>query len=183
MVDTSRVRSVMDADDISRSLTRIGHEIIERNQGIDGLMLLGVQTRGVPLARRLSSIISRASGGTEIEWGSLDITMYRDDLTRQPTRAPQPTTVPTGTVENRTVVLVDDVFYSGRTIRAALEALGPFGRPDSVQLAVLVDRGHRRLPIRADYVGKNLPTSLAERVTVSLEEIDGEDKVSIEVAS
>ena len=175
------IRSVMNADDVSRSLTRIAHEIIERNQGIEGLVLLGIQTRGVPLAKRLADIISRAYNDAPIEWGSLDITMYRDDLASQPTRAPQSSDVPGGSIDNRTVVLVDDVFYSGRTIRAAFEALGPYGRPTSVQLAVLVDRGHRRLPIRADYVGKNLPTSLTERVTVSLAEIDGEDRVAIEV--
>ena len=177
------IRSVMNADDVSRSLTRIAHEIVERNQGIEGLMLLGIQTRGVPLARRLAGIISRAYNDAPIEWGSLDITMYRDDLASQPTRAPQPSDVPNGSIDNCIVVLVDDVFYSGRTIRAAFEALGPYGRPSSVQLAVLVDRGHRRLPIRADFVGKNLPTSLSERVTVSLAEIDGEDSVAIEVAA
>ena len=174
-------RSVMNADDVSRSLTRIAHEIIERNQGIEGLVLLGIQTRGVPLAKRLADIISRAHDGAPIDWGSLDITMYRDDLASQPTRAPQASDVPGGSIDGRIVVLVDDVFYSGRTIRAAFEALGSYGRPSSVQLAVLVDRGHRRLPIRADYVGKNLPTALTERVTVSLAEIDGEDRVAIEV--
>jgi pyrimidine operon attenuation protein/uracil phosphoribosyltransferase len=174
-------RRVLEAADIGRALTRIAHEVLERAKGADDLVLLGIPTRGVPLARRLAARIE-AVEGTPVPVGSLDVTMYRDDLRLHPARALERTELPPGGVEGRTVVLVDDVLYSGRTIRAALDALGDLGRPARVQLAVLVDRGHRELPIRADYVGKNLPTSVSERVRVLLEEQDGEDSVTIESA-
>lgn len=172
-------RTVLEAADISRALTRIAHEILERNKGADDLVLLGIPTRGVPLARRLAERLASIEGH-QVGVGSLDVTMYRDDLRRQPPRALEPTELPEGGVDDRVVVLVDDVLYSGRTIRAALDALAEFGRPRAVRLAVLVDRGHRELPIRADHVGKNLPTSLVERVRVHLVEADGVDQVLIE---
>jgi pyrimidine operon attenuation protein / uracil phosphoribosyltransferase len=171
-------RVVLDARDIARALTRISHEILERNKGPAGLVLLGIPTRGVGLARRLAERIS-ATEGVEVPHGALDVTMYRDDLRRHPARAPHPTEVPPGGIDGRTVVLVDDVLYSGRTVRAALDAMNDLGRPDVVRLAVLVDRGHRELPIRADHVGKNIPSSQAERVMVRLEEHDGVEGVWI----
>ena len=174
-------RRVLEAPDIGRALTRIAHEILERAKGADDLVMLGIPTRGVPLAHRLAARIADVEG-TAVPVGSLDVTMYRDDLRLHPARALERTELPAGGVEGRTVVLVDDVLYSGRTIRAALDALGDLGRPARVQLAVLVDRGHRELPIRADYVGKNLPTSVAERVHVLLAEQDGEDSVTIDTA-
>ena len=172
-------RTVLEAPDISRALTRIAHEILERNKGAGDLVLLGIPSRGVPLAHRLADRIA-AVEGSEVMVGSLDVTMYRDDLRLKPARALERTDLPVEGVEGRTVVLVDDVLFSGRTIRAALDALGDIGRPGRVQLAVLVDRGHRELPIRADYVGKNLPTAAGERVRVRLEETDGSDAVCIE---
>ena len=175
-------RTVLEAPDISRALTRIAHEILERNKGAGDLLLLGIPSRGVPLAQRLADRIA-AVEGSEVMVGSLDVTMYRDDLRLKPARALERTDLPVEGVEGRTVVLVDDVLFSGRTIRAALDALGDIGRPGRVQLAVLVDRGHRELPIRADYVGKNLPTSAGERVKVRLEEMDGSDAVCIEAAA
>ncbi len=171
-------RVVLDASDITRALTRIAHEILERNKGSADLILLGIPSRGVPLARRIAEITSRVEGA-EIPAGSLDVTMYRDDLRLGPARALHATEIPPRGVDDAIVVLVDDVLFSGRTVRAALDALSEVGRPRAVQLAVLVDRGHRELPIRADFVGKNLPTSLAERVRVSLADIDGADSVSI----
>ena len=171
-------RTVLDARDISRALTRISHEILERNKGLDDLVLLGIPTRGVHLADRVGERIAKVEGA-EVPVGTLDITMYRDDLRLKPARTLMPTDIPPGGIDGKIVVLVDDVLYSGRTIRAALDALTEIGRPAAVRLAVLVDRGHRELPIRADFVGKNLPTSLAERVRVSLEAIDGVDSVSI----
>ena len=171
-------RTVLDARDISRALTRIAHEILERNKGPEGLVLLGIPTGGVPLARRVAAKIA-AVEGVDVPVGSLDVTMYRDDLRMRPARTLLPTDIPAGGIDGRTVVLVDDVLYSGRTIRAALDAMNDIGRPRTVRLAVLVDRGHRELPIRADFVGKNLPTSVAEKVTVRLEEIDGDDAVTI----
>ena len=171
-------RLVLDARDIARALTRISHEILERNRGADGLVLLGIPTRGVPLAERIAARMA-AVEGVEVPVGSLDVTMYRDDLRLKPARALLPTSIPPGGIDGKTVVLVDDVLFSGRTIRAALDAMTEVGRPRAVQLAVLVDRGHRELPIRADFVGKNLPTSLAERVKVSLEGFDELDAVSI----
>jgi len=171
---------VMDADRIGRTLTRIAHEIVERNRGIEELALVGIRTRGVPLARRIASTI-RDIHGYEVPTGALDITLYRDDLMRQPV-ASQPvihrTEIPFS-IDDKRILLVDDVLYTGRTIRAALDALIEFGRPKSIQLVVLVDRGHRELPIKADYVGKNLPTSSSESVQVHLAEIDGRDEVEI----
>lgn len=175
-------RTVLDARDIGRALTRISHEILERNKGAGDLVLLGIPRRGVPLAHRIASRISSVED-LDVPVGSLDITMYRDDLRMKPARALLPTEIPPGGIDGKVVVLVDDVLFSGRTIRAALDALSDVGRPRAVQLAVLVDRGHRELPIRADFVGKNLPTSLAERVSVRLAEVDddaGVDAVSIE---
>lgn len=169
---------VLDARDISRALTRISHEILERNKGPEDLVLLGLHTRGVPLARRIGERITSVEGAP-VAVGSLDVTMYRDDLRSQPTRGPQKTTLPGAGIDGRTVVLVDDVLFSGRTIRAALDALNDLGRPAAVRLAVLVDRGHRELPIRADHVGKNLPSARSERVSVRLAEVDGSDEVRI----
>uniref|UniRef100_UPI0009E6F5C8 bifunctional pyr operon transcriptional regulator/uracil phosphoribosyltransferase PyrR n=1 Tax=Nocardioides jensenii TaxID=1843 RepID=UPI0009E6F5C8 len=169
---------VLDARDISRALTRISHEILERNKGPEDLVLLGLHTRGVPLARRIGERITSVEGAP-VAVGSLDVTMYRDDLRSHPARGPQKTVVPPAGIDGRTVVLVDDVLFSGRTIRAALDALNDLGRPSAVRLAVLVDRGHRELPIRADHVGKNLPSARSERVSVRLEEIDGHDDVRI----
>ena len=173
---------VMDADRMSRTLMRIAHEILERNRGVDDLALIGIRTRGVPIARRLAQIIAGIPDGGEVPTGVLDITLYRDDLMRHPV-GPQPvvrrTEIPFS-IDNKRILLVDDVLYTGRTIRAALDALIDFGRPKSIQLVVLVDRGHRELPIKADYVGRNLPTSLSQSVQVHLTEIDGSDEVEIE---
>jgi len=171
-------RTVLDARDVSRALTRISHEILERNRGSRDLVLLGIPTRGVHLARRIAAKISEVEG-IDVPVGSLDVTMYRDDLRMRPARALLPTEIPVDGIDDKVVVLVDDVLYSGRTIRSALDALNDIGRPRAVQLAVLVDRGHRELPIRADFVGKNLPTSTAEKVAVRLGEYDGEDSVTI----
>jgi pyrimidine operon attenuation protein/uracil phosphoribosyltransferase len=171
-------RTVLDEHDISRALTRIAHEILERNKGAGDLVLLGIPSRGVPLARRIATRIASVEG-IEVPVGSLDVTMYRDDLRMRPARTLLPTDIPPGGIEGKVVVLVDDVLFSGRTIRAALDAMADVGRPQAVRLAVLVDRGHRELPIRADFVGKNLPTSLVESVKVRLEEFDGTDAVTI----
>jgi pyrimidine operon attenuation protein/uracil phosphoribosyltransferase len=171
-------RTVLNGSDIYRALTRIAHEILERNSGADDLVLLGIPTRGVGLATRIASRIE-AVEGRPVPKGSLDVTMYRDDISRKPARALEHTDIPPTGIDDRVVVLVDDVLFSGRTIRAALDALNDIGRPRAVQLAVLIDRGHRELPIRADYVGKNLPTALVERVSVRLTEVDGEDAVRI----
>ena len=176
--DDARSRTVLDADDISRALTRIAHEILERNKGPHGLVLLGIPTRGVPLAVRLGQRISQVEQ-VPIPVGSLDITMYRDDLRLKPARALEATHLPDAGIDDAVVVLVDDVLYSGRSVRAALDALSDLGRPRAVQLAVLVDRGHRELPVRADFVGKNLPTSQNETVRVMVAEIDGHDAVSL----
>ena len=170
--------AVLDAEEIRRALTRIAHEILERTHGGDGVILLGIPTRGVPLARRLAARIGEFEG-LEVPCGSLDVTMHRDDLRLRPARALCRTDLPVGGVDGKTVVLVDDVLFSGRTVRAALDALTDLGRPRTVQLAVLVDRGHRELPIRADYVGKNLPTSQREVVHVLLTEVDAQDGVMI----
>ena len=169
----------LSAQDISRALTRISHEILEKNQGSSQITILGIPTRGAHLASRIATIMS-AIEGVEIASGTLDITLYRDDLRIRPPRSLMPTFIPTVGIEGRDVVLVDDVLFSGRTIRSALDALGEVGRPRSVQLAVLVDRGHRELPIRADYVGKNLPTAKEQAVKVHLTEIDSVDEVVIE---
>jgi len=172
---------VMDADRIDRTLTRIAHEIVERNRGVDELALVGVRTRGVTLARRLARRLLNITS-EEVPTGALDITLYRDDLMRSPV-GPQPlirrTEIPFS-IDDRKILLVDDVLYTGRTVRAALDALIDFGRPKVIQLVVLVDRGHRELPIKADYVGKNLPTSLKESVQVRLHENDGADEVLVE---
>jgi len=171
---------LLGSDDVARTVARIAHQIIEKT-ALDSpdagtVMLLGIPSGGVPLAERLAAKIEEFSG-VAVPVGALDITLYRDDLRNKPHRALKPTTIPTGGIDGTTVVLVDDVLYSGRTIRAALDALRDIGRPENIQLAVLVDRGHRQLPIRADYVGKNLPTSRFEDVAVLLEAIDGEDAV------
>jgi pyrimidine operon attenuation protein / uracil phosphoribosyltransferase len=175
------VPQVMDADRMSRALTRIAHEILERNRGLDEIALVGIRTRGVPLAKRLARAL-REINGDDVPIGALDITLYRDDLMRQPV-GPQPvvrrTEIPFS-IDDRKILLVDDVLYTGRTIRAALDALIDFGRPRAIQLIVLVDRGHRELPIKADYVGKNLPTSSKQSIQVRLQEIDGADEVLIE---
>jgi pyrimidine operon attenuation protein / uracil phosphoribosyltransferase len=178
-------RSVLQQADMTRALTRISHEILESNQGssasekISDLVVLGIPTRGVILAKRIAAILNEIESGTTAV-GALDVTMYRDDLSRNPTRTPAPTEIPAGGIDGKTVILVDDVLYSGRTIRAALDALNDIGRPRAVHLAVMVDRGHRELPIRADFVGKNLPTSATERINVRLAEIDGIDEVTID---
>jgi len=169
-------KEIVDADGIRRVLTRIAHEILEKNKGTEDLVLIGIRTRGVPLARRLAEKIKDIEG-VDVQSGILDITLYRDDLS---TVAQQPivhkTEIPFD-ITNKIVILTDDVIYTGRTVRAALDALIDLGRPKSIQLATLVDRGHRELPIRADYVGKNLPTSQNEVVSVNLNEIDEEDKI------
>ena len=166
---------------MGRALTRIAHEILERNRGLDDIALVGIRTRGVPLARRIARSLHDINGD-DVATGALDITLYRDDLMRHPV-GPQPlvrrTEIPFS-IDDRKILLVDDVLYTGRTIRAALDALIDFGRPQAIQLVVLVDRGHRELPIKADYVGKNLPTSLKQSVQVRLQEIDGTDEVLIE---
>ena len=182
-------KEILGPPDIARSLFRIAHEILERNHGVRDVVVLGIPSGGVPLARRLVEALAFAASegthqtaqeeqtaqskavSTKVPVGTLDITMYRDDLGRHPIRVPRPTEIPQGGIDGKVVILVDDVLYSGRTIRAALDALGAIGRPRAVQLATLVDRGHRELPIRADYVGKNLPTSRTEKVVVSLTEL------------
>ncbi|MBM3819355.1 MAG: bifunctional pyr operon transcriptional regulator/uracil phosphoribosyltransferase PyrR [Acidimicrobiia bacterium] len=172
---------VMDADRIGRTLTRIAHEIVERNKGVDGLALVGIRTRGVHLARRLARSLKDITGD-DVPTGALDITLYRDDLMRHAV-GPQPLVRSTEiafSIDSRTILLVDDVLYTGRTTRAALDALIDFGRPLAIQLVVLVDRGHRELPIKADYVGKNLPTSREESVRVCLQETDGRDEVVLQ---
>ena len=172
-------RTVMTEADIARVLRRIAHEILEHNKGAADLVVLGIPTRGVALARRLAALIEEVEG-TPVAVGALDVTMHRDDLRRQPTRSPMHTDIPAAGIDDKVVVLVDDVLYSGRTVRAALDALSDLGRPRIVRLAVLVDRGHRELPIRADHVGKNLPTSSSEKVRVRLSEPDHvEDQVTI----
>jgi pyrimidine operon attenuation protein/uracil phosphoribosyltransferase len=169
---------VFEAGEIARALTRIAHEILERTDGARDVVLLGIPTRGVPLAHRLAARLTQVEG-RPAPAGSLDVTMYRDDLRLRPARALGHTDVPASGIDGKVVVLVDDVLYSGRTVRAALDALSDLGRPRIVQLAVLVDRGHRELPIRADYVGKNLPTSQREVVQVLLSETDGQDAVML----
>lgn len=178
---TQQIRTLLDAGDIARALSRVAHEILERTKGAHDVVLLGIPTRGVFLARRVAARMTEIEG-RPVPVGSLDVTLHRDDLRHRPARALLPTEIPNGGLDGRTVVLVDDVLYSGRTIRAALDALSDFGRPKAVQLAVLVDRGHRELPIRADYVGKNIPTAASERVLVRLTEHDGEDAVRLTTA-
>ena len=171
-------KQVLSASDITRCLTRIAHEILERNGDLEDVVLLGIPSAGAPLAQRLADALYEVQSQNpdvisprRVQAGTLDITMYRDDLGRHPIRVPAPTRIPQGRVEGRTIILVDDVLYSGRSIRAALDALSAIGRAERVQLAVLIDRGHRQLPIRADYVGKNLPTHNDETVVVSLTEL------------
>lgn len=172
-------RTVLQQADIARALTRISHEILESNRDSDDLVLLGIPTRGVVLAERLANLI-RGHSDVGVSSGALDVTMYRDDLAHQPTRTPARTDIPSGGIDGTVVVLVDDVLYSGRTIRAALDALNDLGRPRAVRLAALVDRGHRELPIRPDFVGKNLPSARSERINVRLAEVDGgADEVTI----
>ena len=173
---------VLPAPDLTRALTRISHEILERNAGSSNITLLGIPTRGAHLANRIAEIITKIEN-VPVQVGTLDITLHRDDLRMRPPRALMPTVIPSLGVEGRDVILVDDVLFSGRTIRAALDALGEIGRPKSVQLAILVDRGHRELPIRADYVGKNIPTSREQSVVVHLVELDGVDEVVVEGGS
>ena len=176
---SSGSRALLDHADIGRAITRVAHEIVERTKGADDIVILGIPTRGVALARRLASRIEGIEGHP-VPAGSLDVTMYRDDLRLRPARPLDHTDIPPGGVDGRIVVLVDDVLFSGRTVRAALDALNDLGRPRAVRLAVLVDRGHRELPIRADYVGKNLPTSVHETVRVLMTEHDGQDAVLLE---
>jgi pyrimidine operon attenuation protein / uracil phosphoribosyltransferase len=166
---------LMDTDEIRRTLTRLAHEVVEANRGTDDLVLVGIHTRGAPLARRIADEISTFEG-RDIPSGALDVTLYRDDLHRQAPRSLNETLVP-GDIDGKTVILVDDVLFTGRTIRAALDALSELGRPARIRLAVLVDRGHRELPIRADHVGKNLPTSYEDRIRVHVREVDGVDEV------
>ena|ERR1700722_4973293 len=175
-LDPAGARVVLDAAAIDRALTRIAHEILERTHGAEGAVILGIPTRGTVLADRVARKIGSFEG-IEVPVGALDVTMYRDDLRLKPVRALGRTRIPAGGIDGRLVILVDDVLFSGRTIRAALDALGDLGRPGVVQLAVLVDRGHRQLPIRADYVGKNLPTAQSEAVEVHLEQSDGREAV------
>ncbi len=170
---------VLDAGDIGRAIRRIAHEVVERNKGAADLVLLGIPTRGVFLARRIAAAIESIEGDA-VAVGAIDVTLYRDDLRLRPARALEPTAIPTGGIDDKVVVLIDDVLFSGRTVRSALDALNDIGRPRAVQLAALVDRGHRELPIRADYVGKNLPTALAEQVRVRLIEFDDFDEVTID---
>ena len=174
---------IMDADRMGRTLTRIAHEILERNRSIERLALVGIRTRGDVLAKRLAAVLEQITSAP-VRTGALDITLYRDDLMRHAV-GPQPvvrrTEIPFS-IDDQKILLVDDVLYTGRTIRAALDALIDFGRPREIQLVVLVDRGHRELPIKADYVGKNVPTSLKETVTVRLTETDGTDEVSVNQA-
>lgn len=177
-----QTRTVLDGAEIARALTRISHEIIEANKGVSGLVLVGIPTRGAYLAERIAAHISRIEG-VSVPVGILDVTMYRDDLDRHPTRSPHPTRMPAEGIDGCTVVLVDDVLFSGRTVRAALDALGDHGRPQTVKLAALIDRGHRELPIRADFIGKNLPSAKSERISVRLQEHDGIDDVRITVSS
>ena len=172
---------VMVAEQLARTITRMAHEVVERHRTLDELALIGVRTRGVPIARRLSGVLQHITGNG-VPTGALDITLYRDDLMRHPV-GPQPILRKTEiefSIDDRRILLVDDVLYTGRTVRAALDALIDFGRPRSIELLVLVDRGHRELPIKADYVGKNLPTSIGESVQVRLVEVEGHDEVLIE---
>jgi pyrimidine operon attenuation protein/uracil phosphoribosyltransferase len=174
-------RKLLSADEVRRALARIAHEIVERNRGVDDIVLVGLRTRGVPLARRLQSLIAELEQH-DVPLGELDITLYRDDIQQTVPRALQPTAIPVD-ISNCTVVLVDDVLFTGRTVRAALDALIDLGRPRRIQLVCLVDRGHRELPIRPDYVGKNIPTSADEKIKVHLEETDGQDEVVLLRAS
>jgi pyrimidine operon attenuation protein / uracil phosphoribosyltransferase len=168
-------KKLLGADDIRRALARLAHEVVERNQGVESLVLVGLRTRGFPLARRLQQRILEFEGAA-VPLGELDVTLYRDDVYQRAPRALSPTSIPVD-ISEKTVILVDDVLYTGRTIRAALDALIDLGRPRAIQLVCLIDRGHRELPIRPDYVGKNVPTSRNEKVAVRLDEVDGVDEV------
>ncbi len=179
-VPDSRYRSILDATAVARIVDRIAHQILEKTGGAGDVVMLGIPTRGAHLARRLADRIQTFED-IEMPVGSLDVTLYRDDLRLRGVRALEETNLPAAGIDGQLVVLVDDVLFSGRTVRAALDALGDLGRPRAVQLAVLVDRGHRELPIRADYVGKNIPTSLAEAVRVRLSEVDGRDCVELDL--
>jgi pyrimidine operon attenuation protein/uracil phosphoribosyltransferase len=176
--DGAQGKTIISSSDFTRVVDRIAHQILEKTDGARGTILLGVPTRGVPLARRLAARI-RTFESVEVPVGTLDVTLYRDDLRLRGARAVGPTELPSGGIDGHRVILVDDVLFSGRTVRAALDAISDLGRPRVVQLAVLVDRGHRELPIRADYVGKNIPTSLDESVRVRVAEVDGSDEVKI----
>ena len=171
-------RAILGPDDIARALRRMAHEVVERNRGVGDLVVMGIRTRGVPLAERLAGLLQEVEGAA-VPAGSLDVTLYRDDYARTGPRPLGATRLPES-VDGKTVVLVDDVLYTGRTVRAAMDAVMDYGRPRAIQLAVLVDRGHRELPVRADFVGKNLPTSSEEAVRVALAETDGVDAVTIE---
>ena len=173
---------LLDSDAIRRALMRIAHEIVERNHGVDGVSLVGIRRRGVPLAKRVAANIALIEGAAP-PTGVLDIGLYRDDREQRPFSAVDATSLNPALINGRVVVLVDDVLFTGRTVRAAMDAVSDFGRPQAIQLAVLIDRGHRELPIRADYVGKNVPTARAEQVRVELEEVDGADQVYLERAS
>ena len=172
------MKIVLPAPDMSRAIVRIAHEILERYNGAETITLLGIPTRGAHLAHRIAGAIDAIEGG-QVAVGTLDVTMHRDDLRTRSPKALLPTLIPSGGIEGRNLVLVDDVLFSGRTIRAALDALGEIGRPSTVSLAVLIDRGHRELPIKADFVGKNIPTSRSEIIKVNLVEVDGSDEVTI----
>jgi pyrimidine operon attenuation protein/uracil phosphoribosyltransferase len=180
--DSGERRELLSAGDVARTVARMAHQVIEKTTlgAVDAapVVLIGIPTRGAPLAERLAARVAEFSGVT-VPTGVLDVTLYRDDLRRKPNRPLEPTALPDGGIEDKLVILVDDVLYSGRTVRAALDALRDHGRPRAVQLAVLIDRGHRELPIRADYVGKNVPTSRSEEIAVLLEELDGHDAVEL----
>lgn len=181
-MSTAGTRQVMDAQAIHRALVRIAHEILERNKGTQGLALVGVRSRGVHLAQRIRQALHEIEGGAPVPFGVVDITLYRDDLDRGLQNPEVKGTDIPFAVDGARILLVDDVLFTGRTVRAAMDALVDFGRPQSIQLAVLIDRGHRELPVRADYVGKNLPTARGEQVHVRLDEVDGVDEVVIEGA-
>jgi pyrimidine operon attenuation protein/uracil phosphoribosyltransferase len=166
---------IMSSDDVRRAVVRMGHELVERNAGVGDLVLVGIRTRGVPLAQRLAEQLGRLEN-VEVPWGGLDITLYRDDLSHRRPRSPQPSNLPVH-LGGRKLILIDDVLYTGRSVRAAMDALMDFGRPRAIQLLVLVDRGHRELPIRPDFVGKNVPTARHEMIEVNLQETDGRDLV------
>jgi pyrimidine operon attenuation protein/uracil phosphoribosyltransferase len=177
VMSSSEQKRIMEESDIRRAIQRISHEIVERNKGARDLVVVGIRTRGVPLSKRVAEAVSLIED-VEVPTGRLDITLYRDDLHTLSQPVVKETHLP-GDISGKTVIIVDDVLFTGRSVRAAMDAIIDFGRPDSIQLAVLVDRGHRELPIRADYVGRNIPTSFGEKVRVSLKEVDDEDAVYV----